>query len=80
MPATGTKNGMKVGELRVAPYDDGRWEMLCTWSNEQAIREIYLKPFELCVKDNAARGGASVKKYSSTQWNAKRLPNCMDTV
>ena len=23
---------------------------LCTWSNEQAIREIYLKPFEICMK------------------------------
>lgn len=23
---------------------------LCTWANEQAIREIYLKPFEICVK------------------------------
>ena len=23
---------------------------LVTWSNEQAIREIYLKPFEMCVK------------------------------
>ena len=28
-----------------------RTEMLCTWSTEQAIREIYLKPFEMCVKD-----------------------------
>ena len=24
---------------------------LCTWANEQAIREIYLKPFEICVKN-----------------------------
>ena len=24
---------------------------ICTWANEQAIREIYLKPFELCVKN-----------------------------
>lgn len=23
---------------------------LATWSNEQAIREIYLKPFEMCIK------------------------------
>ena len=25
--------------------------MLCTWTNEQAIREIYLKPFEYAVKE-----------------------------
>lgn len=24
---------------------------VCTWANEQAVREIYLKPFELCVKN-----------------------------
>lgn len=24
---------------------------LCTWANEQSMREIYLKPFELAVKD-----------------------------
>ena len=25
---------------------------LITWAGEQAIREIYLKPFEMCLKDN----------------------------
>lgn len=30
--------------------ETNRCGMLCTWSNEQAIREIYLKPFERCVK------------------------------
>ena len=29
---------------------DGGGEGVATWSNEQAIREIYLKPFEMCVK------------------------------
>lgn len=24
---------------------------VCTWANEQAVREIYLKPFELCIKN-----------------------------
>ena len=30
--------------------ETNRTNMLCTWSNEQTIREIYLKPFEECVK------------------------------
>ena len=30
--------------------ETNRCGMLCTWSNEQAAREIYLKPFEMCVK------------------------------
>ena len=30
--------------------ETNRCGMLCTWASEQAIREIYLKPFEACVK------------------------------
>lgn len=26
------------------------------WSNEQAIREIYCKPFEIAVKESGAKG------------------------
>ena len=29
---------------------DGGGSGVATWSNEQAIREIYLKPFEICIK------------------------------
>ena len=31
--------------------ETNRNNMVCTWSNEQAIREIYMKPFEMSVKD-----------------------------
>ena len=57
--------------------ETGRWEMLCTWTNEQAMRELYFKPFEICVKDNLAQGGASAGhpmavmssyNYIGTQW------------
>lgn len=30
---------------------DGGGGGIATWSNEQAIREIYLKPFEMCMKE-----------------------------
>ena len=29
---------------------------VCTWMNEQSIREIYLRPFELAVKEGGATG------------------------
>ena len=31
--------------------ESNRITNLCTWANEQAIREIYLRPFEICVKN-----------------------------
>ena len=31
-----------------------RYGQLCTWASEQSIREIYLKPFEMAVKDGGA--------------------------
>lgn len=40
-----------------------RTEMLCTWSNEQAMREIYLKPFEMSVKEGGAQAVMSAFNY-----------------
>ncbi|MFV0465256.1 MAG: glycoside hydrolase family 3 N-terminal domain-containing protein [Lachnospiraceae bacterium] len=40
-----------------------RLSMLCTWSNEQAIREIYLKPFEMSVKEGGAGAVMSAFNY-----------------
>ena len=42
--------------------------MLCTWSTEQAIREIYLRPFELSVKDGDCKAVMSAWNYISNQW------------
>lgn len=39
--------------------DTNRMRMICTWCNEQAMRELCLKPFNICVKDNAAQGGVA---------------------
>ena len=42
--------------------------MAATWSNEQAIREIYLKPFEISVKDADCHAVMSSFNYIGTRW------------
>lgn len=41
---------------------------LNTWSTEQAIREIYLKPFEMSVKEGGAKAVMSAFNYIGTEW------------
>ncbi len=48
--------------------EQNRLDMLCTWSNEQAIREIYLKPFEACVKDYGCLAVMSSFNYIGNRW------------
>lgn len=36
---------------------------LCTWFDEQSAREIYLKPFEMCVKDGQAHAVMSAFNF-----------------
>ena len=45
-----------------------RWEMLVTWANEQSIREIYLKPFEISIVDSKPGALMSSYNYIGTQW------------
>ncbi len=54
--------------------ETNRWEMLTTWSNEQAIRELYLKPFEICVKEGDARAVMSSYNYIGSQWAGACAP------
>lgn len=48
--------------------ETNRWSMLTTWSNEQAIRETYLKPFEMAVKDGGAQAVMSSYNYIGTTY------------
>lgn len=48
--------------------ESGRNSEICTWSTEQALREIYLKPFEICVKDGNAMAVMSSFNYLGTKW------------
>ncbi|WP_099467124.1 glycoside hydrolase family 3 N-terminal domain-containing protein [Konateibacter massiliensis] len=47
--------------------ETNRTNMLLTWSNEQAIREIYLKPFEIAVKQGGAKAVMSAFNYIGTE-------------
>ena len=40
----------------------------CSWVSEQAMREIYLKPFELCVKVGKTRAMMSSFNRIGTRW------------
>ena len=48
--------------------EGNRTAMLATWSNEQAIREIYLKPFEMSVKDADCHAVMSSFNYIGSRW------------
>ena len=48
--------------------EGNRCDMLCTWCPEQAIREIYLKPFERCVKDAGCLAVMSSFNYIGNRW------------
>ena len=48
--------------------ETNRCNMLCTWADEQAIREIYLKPFEIAVKEGKAKAVMSSFNYIGTEY------------
>ncbi len=48
--------------------ETNRWSMLTTWSNEQSIREICLKPFEMAVKNGGAQAVMSSYNYIGTTY------------
>lgn len=50
--------------------ETNRNAMCCTWLNEQSARELYLKPFEECVKNADGRSLAIMSSYVfvGTQW------------
>ncbi len=48
--------------------ETNRSDGLCTWSNEQAIREIYLKPFEMAVKEGGADAAMSAFNHIGNEY------------
>jgi len=41
---------------------------ILVWANEQSIREIYLKPFEMAVKEASVKGAMSSFSYIGPTW------------
>ena len=52
--------------------ETNRNAILCTWTTEQAMREIYLKPFEKCIKEADGNPITVMNSYNNlgTQWAA----------
>ena len=58
---------------------DGNYKMVSIWSNEQAMREIYLKPFEICVKDYGADAVMDSWNFLGVKWTGENS-NLLNTV
>ena len=54
-------------------------KMVSAWSNEQAIREIYLKPFEISVKQGGANAAMVSWSFLGDKWTGE-CSNLMNTV
>ena len=58
---------------------EGNAKMVSVWSNEQAIREIYLKPFEVSVKQGGANAVMVSWSFLGDKWTGE-CSNLMNTV
>jgi len=59
--------------------ETGRQEVM-TWSNEQAMREVYLKTFELSVKEGGAMACMTAYNCIGTEWTAASSRLCTDVL
>lgn len=53
--------------------ETNRLSELATWANEQSIREIYLKPFEMSVKQGGAGAVMSAFNYIGMEWGFRGM-------
>ena len=58
---------------------EGNAKMVSVWSNEQAIREIYLKPFEISIKQGGANAVMVSWSFLGDKWTGESS-NLMNTV
>ena len=58
---------------------DSNGKMVSAWSTEQAMREIYLKPFEISVKEGGATAAMASWAFLGNKWVGE-LSSLMNTV
>lgn len=60
-----------IKHLAFNEQETNRNALLCTWFTEQSARELYLKPFEACVKANEGQALAIMSSYVyvGTTWD-----------
>ena len=70
-----------IKHFAVNDQETNRCAVLLTYASEQAIREIYLKPFERCVKDYTGKSLAAMSSFNfiGTEPSCSN-PNLLNTV
>ncbi len=60
-----------IKHFAVNDQETNRCSLLLTWASEQAIREIYLKPFEIAVKNYTGKALACMSSFNfiGTKWS-----------
>ncbi len=58
---------------------DSNGKMVCAWSTEQAMREIYFKPFEISIKEGGANAAMASWAFIGNKWVGE-LSTLMNTV
>lgn len=82
MGASAVKGAMEHGVYSYIKHFalyEGNGKMVSVWSNEQAIREIYLKPFEISVKEGGANAVMVSWSFVGHKW-AGETKELMNTV
>lgn len=56
-----------VKHFALNDQETNRNNQLCTWFNEQSAREIYLRPFEMCIKEGGTKAVMSAFNFYGTE-------------
>ena len=69
-----------VKHFALNDQEDHRVEMVCTWANEQSMREIYLKPFEIAVKEGDTLGMMTSYNFIGSTWTGGSYELCTEVL